>query len=147
MGAPLISMDKNGGRTVHLFIPFEHNGKTIETITFKAFRFGDTLRWTGGEWKDSLALMTEMDGVDEAVIRELRYPDAMRVQEAFFALLPPEVSGDVASGIVPTRVAADEQPRDVLPAHIPTNGGGQEFGPGVPLPDMPESGFDMNEEP
>lgn len=34
-----ISIDKLGGRTVHLFIPFEYNGKRVDSITFAPFKF------------------------------------------------------------------------------------------------------------
>lgn len=146
----MISLDKNGGRTVHLFIPFEYNGKAITQIALAPLRLGHVLRWNEGAWKTSIELLVELAGVDEAVIRELRYPDADRVMDSFMALLTPEIRNDVVDGRIPLK-QPDDVPAQVMPddeARILTNGGGEPLGPGVPLPlDMQQPGFDMSEEP
>jgi hypothetical protein len=144
----MISLDKSGGRTVHLFIPFEHNKQRIESITLAPLRFGHVLRWGQGAWKDSVEFLVELTGVERAIIMELRYPDAERVMECFMALLTPEIRADIAAGNIPlkqTETIEEEQPRA-------TNGSGKAIDvplenlmpPGVPLP---ETGFDMSEEP
>ena len=161
----MISMDKSGGRTVHLFIPFEYNGKRIESITFSPVMFGHTLRWTAGEWRQSIDLLVELAGVEDAVVRSIRYPDADRVMEAFLSMLPPEIRDDIANGRIPEKqptpeetlarakeslAAATRQAQGAAAAL--TNGGGapadaQNFqGPGVPLPEA-ETGFDLSDEP
>ena len=156
----MISMDKNGGRTIHLFIPFEFDGRKIESITLAPVRFGHSLRWAAGDWRQSIHLLVELAGIEEAVIREIRYPDADRVMEAFLAMMPQEIRDDIANGRIPEKqpTAAEvvERARQRLAeatqtAQVATNGGGddqgmpQNFqGPGVPLP---ETGFDLSDEP
>ena len=148
----MISLDKSGGRTIHLFIPFEFSGKQITQITLAPLRFGHVLRWNEGAWKTSIELLVELAGVEEAVIRELRYPDADRVMDSFMALMTPEIRNDIVDGRIPLKqpTAWDDQPAPDDEARILTNGGGGEplLGPGVPLPlDMQQPGFDMSEEP
>lgn len=138
----MITHDKLGGRSVHLLIPFDYNGKKVEQITLQPLRFGHVLLWQDGHWPNMIALMTELAGVDEALLRELRYPDADRVMEAFMATLTQEMRDDIAQG----RVALKAEPE----ARV-TNGSGAPVamqGPGVPLPqDEVETGFDLSEEP
>ena len=157
----MIIMDEMGGRTIKLFIPFEFNGKKIESITLAPMCFGHLLRWGTGDWKDSLALVVELAGVEEGVIRSLRYPDVNRVMEAFLAMMPTEIQQDIANGTIPQKQLATpeealERVRQNLAATeqgvqaVATNGSGamdapQNFqGPGVPLP---ETGFDLSDEP
>lgn len=151
----MITNSKLGGRTVELFIPFQHGGTVIDKIVLAPIRFGDALRWGEGEFKTSFALLAELAGVDDTVIRSLRYPDADRVMEAFISMLPTDLRDDIASGRIP--VKPQSQPREPEePAgeaeEIVTNGSGAPVdevthmplsGPGVPLP---EAGFDLSEE-
>lgn len=145
----MISLDKSGGRTIHLFIPFDHKGKRIESITLAPLRLGHVLKWNEGAWKTMIELLVDLAGVDEAVIRELRYPDADRVMECFMALLTPEIRNDIANGHIPP----PPQPlttEEVNLVERATNGSGElmlppeMIAPGVPLP---ETGFDLGEEP
>jgi hypothetical protein len=138
-----ISIDKLGGRTVHLFIPFEYNGKKVDSITFAPFKFGHLLLWQDRHWPSMIALMTELAGVDEAVLRELRYPDADRVMEAFMANIPQEIRDDIGGGRVPLKTepapteAAEETDEEETALQ----------GPGAPLPPEPQAGFDLDDEP
>ena len=151
----MIINSKLGGRTVELFIPFDHGGKVIEKIVLSPFRFGDALRWGEGDFKTSLDLLAELAGVDDTVIRSLRYPDADRVMEAFIAMLPMDLKDDIASGRIPVKPQSMPRQPDPLGTEeeIVTNGSGAPVddaphmplsGPGVPLP---EAGFDLSEEP
>ena len=146
----MIKNDKTGGRTIELFIPFEFNKVKFEAITLAPLRLGHVLRWSEGAWKSSIEILTELAGVDESVIRELRYPDADRVMEAFMAMVTPEMREDMTIGRIPLK-KEEEDFGEVEPA-LATNGSGEPLGPGVPLPDMedyvqPQAGFDMSEEP
>ena len=67
-------------------------------------RFGHLLRWAEGGWESLIALLVEVAGVDEAVIRDLRYPDADRVMEAFLSMLPADIRNDISDGRIPRRV-------------------------------------------
>jgi len=139
----MINHNKFGGRTVELFIPFEFNGKKIESIVLAPFQLGHVLLWNEGHWKTQFDLMVELAGVDAAVLRQLRYPDADRVMEAFFAVITPEIRQDIADGRVPQKAEPETEAPKV------TNGSGQPIPPGVPIPPefQPEAGFDMSEEP
>ena len=66
----MIVHNKTGGRTIELFIPFDHGGKKIESITFAPFRLGHAMRWSAGDWKTSIELMVELAGVDEWLKRQ-----------------------------------------------------------------------------
>jgi len=140
----MIVNDKLGGRTVQLFIPFEYNGQRIEAITFAPLRFGHVLRWNVGDWPTMLAFMVELAGVEESVIRDLRYPDADRVIEAFLAYVTPEIRTDINNGTIPLK---PEQPQQATPAEPKTNGGTEPPIIGAPLPPEPEEGFDLSDEP
>jgi hypothetical protein len=142
----MISLDKTGGRTIHLFIPFDHGGKRIESITLGPLRLGHVLSWNEGAWKTMIELLVDMAGVDQTVIRELRYPDADRVMECFMTMLTPEIRDDISNGRIPQKMP--EYREEPEPPRV-TNGGGDlpsmpMMGPGVPLP---EAGFDLSEEP
>jgi hypothetical protein len=152
----MIVHDKTGGRTVHLLIPFEVMGKKIESITFAPVRFGHTMRWGDGDWKTSLALLVELAGVEEAVIRELRYPDADRVMEVFLGMLPADIREDVTNGRVPTKQEPPPPPEAPVfhgdaPSQPATNGSAMPQqplqGPGVPIPQFDtQPGFDLSDE-
>jgi hypothetical protein len=144
-----------GGRTVELFIPFEHGGKKIEKITFSPLLLGHVLRWNEGAWKTMIGLLVELADVDETVVRGLRYPDADRIMETFLGMLTPEIRDDIGNNRIPTPFNADEDVEAAMRAVAAgqtANGGddGQGLdpslmrGPGVPLP---EAGFDLSEEP
>jgi len=141
----MITLDKSGGRSIQLFIPFEFNNKKIEAITLAPLRLGHVIRWNEGAWKTSIELLVELAGVDQAIIRELRYPDADRVMDSFMALLTPEIRADIAEGRIPIKDEFGGPEKE--PTRV-TNGSGDEIdpmlhAPGVPLP---EAGFDLGEE-
>lgn len=142
----MISIDKTGGRTIQLFIPFEYKGKKVEAIVLSPMRFGHVLRWNDGDWQTMIGLLVELAGVDEAVIRELRYPDVDRVMEAFMSMLIPEIRDDILNNRVPLK---REQPQQPAPQQQrATNGGAVEIpqGPGAPLPMDINPGFDLSED-
>lgn len=142
----MATQDKNGGRTVHLFLPFDFNGRKIESISFTALRFGHVLLWQDAHWKSVLDLMTELSGVEEAVLRELRYPDADRVMEAFMAMLTETMRDDIVNGRIgmkaPPVIDPADYPNEGSPPAEPDN----PTGPGVPLPPEEEAGFDLSDE-
>jgi hypothetical protein len=141
----MITSNKLGGRTVELFIPFEHAGKRIDSITFGPFMLGHVLLWAEGHWASQFELMVELAGVDEAVMRQLRYPDADRVMEAFFAVITPEIRNAIAEG----RIPLPQEP--VTEGEVKaTNGSGQPIVSEPPMPpplETHESAFDLSEEP
>ena len=145
----MIILDKTGGRTVQLYIPFEHNGKKIEHIAISALRLGHVRRWNEGVWKSVIALLADMAGVSETVIYDLRYPDADRVMDQFMALLTPEMREDVINNRVPLKPEIDGPLEEIDEPARATNGSGELMGPGDPLPPGFDNqpGFDLSEEP
>jgi hypothetical protein len=144
----MITLDKTGGRTVQLFIPFEFNKQKIEAISIGPLRLGHVLRWNEGAWKTSIELLVELSGIEEAIIRDLRYPDADRVLDTFMQMLTPEIRDDVLNGRIPLKIEeigpAAEAPRTTNGSGAPDPDFTAMHGPGDPLP---EAGFDMSEEP
>lgn len=147
----MITHDNTGGRVVQLFVPFEFGGKRVDSITLSAFKFGHVLRWNEGYFKNMMGLLVNMAGVEENVLRELRYPDADRVMEAFMAMLTPEVRNDILSGQTPVAAAdavTERRIEDLDEEPASTNGSGSPVMPGVPLPPFDsQPGFDLSEEP
>jgi hypothetical protein len=147
----MIVHEKTGGRTIHLYIPFEFMGKRVESITLSPMKFGHTLLWNEGHYTTMLELLIDFAGVEEGVLRELREPDASRVMEAFMLLISPQIRDDITAGVIPQKPGApravqrppQQQPQDT------TNGSGgyPMMGPGDPLPLDNQPGFDMSEEP
>jgi hypothetical protein len=147
----MITHDKLGGRTVQLYIPFDYMGKRVESITLSPLRLGHVLRWNEGHWKTMIELLVDMSGVEESLIRDIRYPDADRVMEAFLSLLTPEIRGDIEAGNVPqprTNSTEAEFAAAMAAVAPATNGGGRPMqGPGAPLPVDTNPGFDLSDEP
>jgi len=146
----MIVHDKNGGRTIQLYLPFDVLGRRIESITLSPMKFGHTLLWNEGHYKTMLELLIDFAGVEEAVIRELRYPDTDRVLEAFMTLLTPQIREDITNAVVPQKTGP--QPQEQPQERATTNGSGGYppqgmQGPGDPLPFDNQPGFDMSEEP
>ena len=108
------------------------------------------MRWAEGAWKSSFELMVELAGVEDAVMRDLRYPDAERVMEVFLGMLPLDIRNDVVDGRIPEkREEVQPQQADEQEAPPVTNGGGQPqpVMPGAPMPPMMgETGFDLSDE-
>jgi hypothetical protein len=148
----MITYDKLGGRTIQLYIPFEFNGRKIESISLAPLRLGHVLGWNEGQWKNMIELLVVMAGVEESIIRELRYPDAERVVETFIGMLTPEIRADIESGRIPVKAAPDVLvTADEVHGETTVNGSGRPMnvtqGPGVPLPIDTQPGFDLSEEP
>ncbi len=87
----MITENKNGGRTIELFLPFKLDGKRVTKVTFDPIRYDHTLRWQAGEWKTLTSLMAQLANVEEKVIRQIAYPDIERVMASFLQMLPPEI--------------------------------------------------------
>jgi len=147
----MITSDKLGGRTIQLYIPFEFNGKKIESISLAPLRLGHVLGWNEGQWKNMIELLVALAGVEESVIRELRYPDADRVVETFIGMLTPEIRTDIESGRIPVKAEPDVHvTAEEVHGETTVNGSGRPMvarqGPGVPLPIDTQPGFDLSEE-
>ncbi len=93
-----ITYTSMGGRVVELFIPFTPKGeeRRVDKVRFDAPCLDHSLRWGAGEIAGTLALMAELSGESEAVLRQLRFPDADRVMNVFMEMLPPEIGSAIS---------------------------------------------------
>jgi len=144
--------EKSGGRRIELYLPFEFMGKRVESITLSPLKFGHTLLWNEGHYKTMLELLVALAGVEEGVIREVRYPDTDRLMETFMLMLTPQIREDIANGVIPRQAQAQpEAPPPEQPQYQPNGGGDPSTqglqGPGDPLPLDNQPGFDLSEEP
>lgn len=98
--------DNKGGRSIELYLPFEHDGKQITKVEFQPITLGHMLAWQEGEYKSSMTLMTQLAKMDDFAMRLLRIPDADRVMSAFMDMLPATMRDDVQNGRVPTKQGA-----------------------------------------
>jgi len=152
----MITQNNTGGRTIQLFIPFDFQGRRIDAITLSPLRLGHVLSWNEGRWKAMIELLVELAGVEENVIRELRYPDADRVMEAFMAMVSPEMRLDIEQGRIPQKPGEQDgiEPTEEQLAELAKSINGSRpatqtsQGPGAPFPPIDQNpGFDLGEEP
>jgi hypothetical protein len=101
--------DRQGGHSIELLIPFEHQGRKIEAIQLKPFLFDHTLRWQRGAFPTSLSLLAALTGENEGTLRLLRYPDVDRVLAQMMAMAPAHIRDAIYSGQIP-------EPREPPPA-------------------------------
>jgi hypothetical protein len=92
---------RSGERHVDLYVPFSHQGREIDRISFKAPTLGLTLRWQTGQVDGILGLMSELSGLPVAALNELRYPDADFVMTEFMGHLPGEVRAAIIEDRIP----------------------------------------------
>jgi hypothetical protein len=114
--------NNRGGFCVPLTVPITHAGITIDVINIAPPRLDHTMRWSEGKFATAVALLAELAGLDEGVLRAITYPDVDRVMGAFMLLLPPAISADINRGVAPVGSASFEQPT----GPIEDAGGGDE---------------------
>lgn len=103
------TMKKDGGWTIELFhqLPTGQSSITISPLTLDA-----VIRWGDQEVPSTLALLSELCGIPEISLRQLRYPDVERVLLAFFSVIPPNIKADFEKGVRPLATAINELPAD-----------------------------------
>ncbi len=100
----MTTLRKDGGRTIELFLPFEHGGESITQIDLAPVTWNHTLKWQGGEYDKSTDLLFDLAEQSEDIIRSIRYPDIDRVMAQFFEMLPSEIREAMAAGTIPRKV-------------------------------------------
>lgn len=147
--ASVIKIDKTGGRTVELLIPFKYNGVDVTEVVIAPFTLDHLMRWQEGKFSRPgasslptiLAFLAAMTGMrnGEEVLRQMRYPDVDRVIGAFFDMVPPPVRDSMMGGDIPQVPEATE---GAAPAA--ENYPADPKGPMPPAEDV--GGFDIGEE-
>jgi hypothetical protein len=96
-------MNKTGGCTIELLIPFQHLGKEYTAITIKPVMFDHTLRWQAGDFKSAVDLLASLTGEKEATLRMIRYPDIDRVWALMMTMIPDAIGADIREGRIPRK--------------------------------------------
>jgi hypothetical protein len=104
-----IKVDRSGARSIELFMPFDFMGVHIDMVTLGPCVLDHTLRWKEAKFKDWFELMVDIAQVGgrpatTEQLRQLRYPDADRVVQNFFEILPADIKDAVLNGKWPERV-------------------------------------------
>jgi len=99
-------------RTVTLMAPFEHQGRAIDAITLAPVKLDHMLRWKEGRFSSGLALLSELSGIEEPALREMRYPDVDRVMAELHLHLPSVIRTDLEGGHVPPPASGSRQPTE-----------------------------------
>jgi len=103
-------MDRSGGATVELLIPFETSGLKIDAVKFRPFVWDYELLWREGRFVSSLALLSAMTGMPEATIRMIRRPDIERVFAVMSILVPEAIRDAMATGQWPVPQEQEDAP-------------------------------------
>jgi hypothetical protein len=104
-------MRRTGGWVVELAVPIKHGSATIDTIEIRPPTIDTVVRWGEGGFPSSMALLADLSGVPERVLRQISYPDADRVMMALYNIVPQQLKTDFTSGNGrPLATPADELP-------------------------------------
>ena len=135
---PAISHNRDGGRTVFLYVPFEG----IDAITLAPMTFGHHLDWRDGRYNNGFELMCNMAGVSEDIMRKLRYPDIDRVMSEFFVMVTVDIRDDVVNNFMPMPFVPDPEPEpEEIPEDIAAQITKRIFDP-APPPGFPDASRD-----
>jgi hypothetical protein len=108
---PSNTLKRDGSWVVELLMPIKDNqNRDINEITISSPGFEHVIRWGTQEIPSTLALLSELTGLPEKMLRTITYPDVDRVMLAFTAILPPAIKADFAKGARPFATAMDELP-------------------------------------
>lgn len=115
-----VTAARSGARVVELLMPFEYKGQRFDSIVIGPIVLDNTMRWKRAEYKEWFDMMVEVSTVNgrpiqPELLRQLRYPDADRVIENFFQLLPSEIKQTIADGLWPQQVTREEERLPEMP--------------------------------
>jgi hypothetical protein len=111
-----MSLNRDGGRTVELYLPFEGPKGRVEAIVFGPVTLGHQLDWRDGKYRTALHLMARLASVDEATLRLIRFPDMERVNASFYEMLPADIQQNIMDGTIPLpRVQVGEAEEEAAP--------------------------------
>jgi hypothetical protein len=101
MAKPDVTYTRQGGRKIELYIPFKWKGRSYTALNIGPCSLDHLMRWQEGKFKTSIALLADMSGQPEAMIRRICYPDIDRVLAAFVDMVPAAIQADIGQGAVP----------------------------------------------
>src|SRR5262245_22960669 len=94
------------GRLIGLMAPVMFDNRPVHELIIAPVRIDHTLRWLQGEINGIHALLSELSGLPQEVIRQIEYPDYDVVMAAFLASLPPEIRNNLERPLVAQAPAA-----------------------------------------
>jgi len=108
------TLKRTGQWAVELLTPLHHQGREITEIVISPPGFEHVIRWGLQEIPSTLALLAELTGLPEKLLRMITYPDVDRVMLAFTALMPATIQADFSKGTRPFATPIDELPVDQI---------------------------------
>jgi hypothetical protein len=107
---PLDILRRTGGWCVELAVPVKHGMQTIDAVEIRAPSIETVVRWGQGEFPSSMALLAELSGVPEMVLRQITYPDADRIIMALYSVMPQPLKNDFTNAVRPLATPPDQLP-------------------------------------
>jgi hypothetical protein len=104
------TLKRDGSWIVELLIPLKHHDREITEIRISAPGFEHVIRWGLREIPSTLALLSELTGLPEKLLRMITYPDVDRVMLAFTAMMPPAIQDDFRKGARPFATPVEDLP-------------------------------------
>jgi hypothetical protein len=78
------AMRRDGTFVVELFTPLKHQNREVDHLVIAAPRYEHTIRWSRGEIPSGFALLAELSGLPERLLRQAVGPDIERITLALF---------------------------------------------------------------
>lgn len=77
-------MRRDGTFVVELYTPFKYGTREIDHIVIQPTRYEHTIRWNRGDIPSGFALLSELCGLPERLLRQAMGPDIERITLALF---------------------------------------------------------------
>jgi hypothetical protein len=78
-------MRRDGTFVVELYTPLKYQGREVDHIIIQAPRYEHTIRWNRGDIPSGFALLGELTGLPERLLRQVMSPDIERITVALFS--------------------------------------------------------------
>jgi hypothetical protein len=78
-------MRRDGSFVVELYTPLKYQGRGVDHIIIQAPRYEHTIRWNRGDIPSGFALLAELCGLPERLLRQVMSPDIERITVALFS--------------------------------------------------------------
>jgi hypothetical protein len=79
------AMRRDGTFVVELYTPLKYQGREVDHIIIQAPRYEHTIRWNRVEIPSGFALLAELSGLPERLLRQVVSPDIERITVALFS--------------------------------------------------------------
>jgi hypothetical protein len=101
-------LNRDGSWRVYLNHPLAGPKGEVEYIEITPPNFSHAIRWGEESIPSTLALLSELSGQSESLLRQLKYPDVERVMLAFMNILPSVIRKDFEKGGRPLSTPREE---------------------------------------